>query len=609
MQDAPSPNKSDTVDVSEYLAVLRRRKLHFLLPFILVLGVSVYAALALPPVYKGTATILIEREEIPRDLVDTTITGYVAERIQGLKQRLITHQNLWRVAEEIDYLGPERESMASDEVVSAMREGILVEMVDVNTTDPGTGRASVATIAFTVSFEAPTAEWAAAGANALANLYLLEDRRARIEQATEVTQFLGQQAEGLLVRIADLESKLADFKKENAGQMPGVADFNMRLLEQVNANILRMEERIQSLAERRIYLQSQLATTSPTGPLIGEQGQRVLNASERLAMLQAQYARGAALYADNHPDLVRLRREIELLQAELGDGGAVNSAYGELQRLRAELSALTDRYSDSHPDVRRLKRSIAEVQAKLEATAAAAAPPPVVMQVPTNPAYIRLQTELDALDANMQADRGQLEKLRLRAADLEMRLSRTPSVEQEYLALTRDYQGAVGKYNEIQDKILKASAAERLEEAEKAQRFALIGPAREPLLPERPNRIGIALLGMFLAMTSGLGAVAASEYVDSRVRGTRDLIDVFGAPPLAAIPYIENTRDVWSRRTRAMAGVTVTVAVLSATVALVHVYVRPLDEVFVPAATQREEAPATSAPSSESSTRKPQQHG
>jgi len=72
-----------TVDISDYLAMLRRRRVQIIVPFALILLISISLAFGLPPVYQSTATILIERQEIPQEFVRSTVTSYAAERING----------------------------------------------------------------------------------------------------------------------------------------------------------------------------------------------------------------------------------------------------------------------------------------------------------------------------------------------------------------------------------------------------------------------------------------------------------------------------------------------------------------------------------------------
>ncbi len=74
-----------------------------------MLVVAAALAFLLPPVYRSEATILIERQSIPSDVVETTVTGYVQEQIEQLRQRINTRTNLLRIADQFDLYPGRRE--------------------------------------------------------------------------------------------------------------------------------------------------------------------------------------------------------------------------------------------------------------------------------------------------------------------------------------------------------------------------------------------------------------------------------------------------------------------------------------------------------------------
>ena len=80
------------------------------------------------------------------------------------------------------------------------------------------------------------------------------------------------------------------------------------------------------------------------------------------------------------------------------------------------------------------------------------------------------------------------EKLRM----YRQRLEETPKIEQEYVALQRDYQNAHTKHMEVMNKLLEARIGEGMEESQKAEKFTLIDPASFPEKPVSPNRLFIA---------------------------------------------------------------------------------------------------------------------
>jgi len=542
----------------DYLALLRRRRYALLLPLLLIAGSASALALLLPPIYRSQATILVERQEIPEALVTTTVTGYVQERIDRLTRRLLTPDRLAQIATEIGYPAPSTSPLPQGDITTTIRQGIVIELLDVRT-HSRSGSESSATVAFTVSFEAPTARLAQRGADAVAQLYLDEERRARQLQVQEVTRFLTLQREQQAAEIATLERRLAAFKQRHVNQLPELADLNLRLFEQSDEKLERSYEQLRLLQQRQLNLRTELTLTRASAPLYDDEGSRVMQPAERLAVLRSDYLRNAARYGSDHPDRQQLQREIALLAQQLGASDAVAAAhFHDLEREQAALFAAQQRYSREHPDVVRLQQRVAELQLALQQAQQqmlqVATPPsttaiasPVVAD---NPDYIRLRSELDGVDLAIEAELQKQAQLQQKRQQLEQRLLATPLVERDYRQLARDYDQAVTTYQETQQKLLQAQSAEQLEATGRGQQFTLTESASHPTTPERPNRLGIALLGMVLAIGGGLGGVTLAELLDRSLRGSRDIVMLFGAPPIATIPLIRRHHSAPYRRWR-----------------------------------------------------------
>ncbi len=63
-------------DFRDYIAILLRRKGLLFWPAAAIFAVAVVVAFVLPPVYRSSATVLIEQPEIPPDLVQSMVTSY-----------------------------------------------------------------------------------------------------------------------------------------------------------------------------------------------------------------------------------------------------------------------------------------------------------------------------------------------------------------------------------------------------------------------------------------------------------------------------------------------------------------------------------------------------
>src|SRR5262245_18895049 len=112
------------LDLSDSLAIIRRR---FFLAAIVTAGIALGAvalALTLPPTYEAAATILVESQQIPTDLASSTVTANADERIQTIQQRLLARDNLIAIAEKLGlygYMGTERSpTLVVDNLLSAI---------------------------------------------------------------------------------------------------------------------------------------------------------------------------------------------------------------------------------------------------------------------------------------------------------------------------------------------------------------------------------------------------------------------------------------------------------------------------------------------------------
>jgi capsular polysaccharide biosynthesis protein len=102
----------------------------------------------------------------------------------------------------------------------------------------------------------------------------------------------------------------------------------------------------------------------------------------------------------------------------------------------------------------------------------------------------------------------------------------------------------VRKYREIQAQLDEANRAETLESEQKGERFTLLEPPRLPTQPVSPNRPFIFFIGLIFAIAASAGLVITLETIDTTIRGSKDVVAILGAPPLATIPTLMNKSDI-----------------------------------------------------------------
>lgn len=525
MADTNTMDNLNTQHLGDYLAILRRRKKQVYYVAAGVFALAAILAVAIPAVYRSTATILIEQQEVPADVVASTVTGYATQRLQVIQQRVLNHDSLLGIIERHKLGADGGDAKAANQLVGRVRKDIKVEPVSASVTDPRSGASQVATIAFKLSFDSNDPRTAQKVAEELAQLFLKENQRIRTQKAESASGFLSSEEDKMRQYLAELEEQLAAYKEKNTGRLPELMGLNMSLLERTQKELEDLERHVYSLEERKLQLQSQLATVEPYS---GK------SAGGRLREAHAEYVTAAAVYSPDHPDVVRLRREIEQLKKEAGIVDDRESLEAEVIKGRAELAEAQQKYAAGHPDVVRRKNALANLENQLKNARSTGRVGLAIK--PDNPAYIAIQTQLASVELSLKAAKEQKVHAKEKSGEYERRVVQTPRVEQGGLALQREYDNAVKKYRELKQSLMGAELAVELEKEQRGGRFSILDPPQLPESPEIPNRRAFLLLGLVLGVGCGVGYASMAEYMDRTVRGAKTIASVTGALPLAVIP-------------------------------------------------------------------------
>ena len=559
--------------LAEYIDVFKRRKFQFFVTLLSVLIIGLIISIGLPAYYQSKAVILIEQQEIPQDLVRSTVTGYANQRVQIISQRVMTTTNLSQIIDKYNLYAEEREDDPLEVVLFDMREDIAMDMINADVVDPATGRAAKATIAFSLAYENRSPSLAQKVANELVSLFLNENLKDRTQTAMEATNFLADEAERLSKQVSGLESKLATFKEEHADALPELADLNQQFMNRTESEIDRVEEQMQNLKERRIYLQSELSQQDPTENKSSPS--RILSPSERLEALETEYISLTSRYSADHPDVISVKKEIAALEMEVGSGKTKSQLAIDLADAKANLATLQEKYSSDHPDVKRQQRVVDSLQASYDKAPRTKKVDPD--ETIDNPIYVQLKSELDATAIELASLQGRQQKLRDKLQDYEDRIIQAPQVEREYRELLRNYQNDLAKYQEIKAKQMEAEVAQSLESENKSERLTLIEPPLLPEKPAKPNRWALALLSVILSIVAGFGLVMLLDALDDNVYGRKGVERLLGTAPLAVVPYMETSTEKSTRYMKYVVIIAVAVVMVLIALFLFNQFVKPLD--------------------------------
>ncbi|MGW8310072.1 MAG: GumC family protein [Thiogranum sp.] len=561
------------LDLTDYLDAFKRRHRSIIAIAILVFLIGAMVGLLWPPTYKSTATILIKEQDIPPDLVRSTVTSFASQRIQAISQKVMARPNLLEIINKYGVYKDQTARLTTEELVAQMRENITFDLIDANVVDPRTGRPMAATIAFHVGFTGNNPAQVQKVANELMSLYLKENLKERSQQASQTYSFLNDESKRLSGEIADLEAKLAKFKEENANVLPEVRDLNQTQMEQTQRALSDIESQTNALQQTLVYLESQLSQLKPF------ESTREADPKLRLQALRTEYLRLLARYSPDHPDVVRTRREIEGLERETGRVDNSAEQLKKIEELRVQRAALAEKYSAQHPDVVAVERQIAALEKGMSSDTTAAAPALMSQAAnnPDNPAYIQLQTQIETTRAKIRALREQKTAQEARLAEYAQRLAQTPQVEREYRQLDRNLKNTTAEYENIHGKLVTAEIGQELEKDSKGERFEIIEP---PILPEEPispNRPAILFLSFVLAIGLGFGYAIIAESLDDAVHSSKAVAMAVGSTPLAVIPYITNAQEISRRKRRIVTGAAAAATALILAIGAIHYFYKPLD--------------------------------
>jgi len=488
------------------LQVWHRRKWIGILVFTAVLTGVVAAVVSLPSLYRASATVLVDRQEVSEAFVRPSVTAELETRIQTIHQRVMSRA---RLAEVIVRLGlyPElREVVSIDQVVDRIRRDIDLRLRGV---DQASGR--TATIAFTLSFTGRHPQTVADVANTLAGFYVQENTDARQRQAAQTAAFLGKQLALIKEELDERERRVSEFSGQHADELR--VEANAAVLDRLNARLrLNGEYQLRNL-DRRDRIEDHIAGAG----LSGSAGQEPTTPGAQLLKLKLERAELVRKFSAEYPDVVQVDAEIAALERHL-------------------------------------------TQAKPAGNGASA---PADPEMSLNPSLAEVNRELGALKEEEAL-------LRRSIAVYEARVEAAPAREREVEDMSREREAARERYRALLKQYEDAQLAASLEEDQNVERFRVLDPAIPPGRPAAPNRLWLAMMGLFASLACGVGAVLAVERVDTTFHTADDLRAFADIPTLATLRQVPTRAVQREKRFRAALAGCGAIAILALIAAGTH---------------------------------------
>jgi succinoglycan biosynthesis transport protein ExoP len=490
---------SQTLDLA--LDAWSRRKWIALLVFFAVGGAAAALALSLPNLYRASATVLVERQQVSEAFVRPSVTAELETRLQTIREDVMSRSRLSELIGSLDLYPEARQKVPLEALVGRMRRDIELDLKGVDSLMSG----RTSTISFSISYGGRDPETVARVANALAGMYVQENTRIREGQARRTAEFLKNQLADVKKELDAHDQRENDFRLGHIGELPQQVTTNLASLERLNTQLrLNGENQIRALDRReRIERQRTEAVAAPPLSASAPEAERIAKLRQQLEDLQSRFT-------DAYPDVARLRADIDTLTRQMAQHAA------------------SDRPAPTPGDPRpRLAESLADV------------------------------------DAELRALKEEERTLRQTIAGYEQRVENAPKRQQEFQEMSRDYETTKERYDTLLKRYEEARLAASLEQGQDVEQFRILDTALPPRDPVAPNRVRLLAFGLVLAIGLAVGAVMAFEKLDTAFHRIEDLRAFVTVPTLARVPLIPSRIQVRRNRRRgALMAVSAVIAVL-----------------------------------------------
>ena len=526
MNQSIASEEREEKNFSEYLATIIHYRHLVIVTTILLVLVSIVVAYLLPSSYKSEGLILIESQEIPTNLIKSTVTSYASQRIEMIKQRAMTTDKVMEMVEKFDLYPTLRQQAPLSEIVNLFRDNVNIEMLEANVTDPYSGRAKKATIAFTISFLDSQPKTAQYVTNELITEFLDENIKTRTHRAMETTLFLDEEAGKLQRKVRLLEQQIAGFKEKYKESLPELLQFNLSSIE-------RLQEELTANQKQIIQLKDKIAITTL----------EYTNLKQYIASQERDQ------YSDSD-------MEMDLATAEI------------------KLSQLLSKYSTEHPDVKKIKSHITRLKSGDSLNT------PLQMKA-NDPVILQLESKVTLAKREIARLRNRAIEINEKLASYEARVIQTHQVQRQYDELVREHAQHIVKYQEMKSKKMEAELAQNLESENKGESFTLIEPPRIPVKPEKPNRKKFLLVGVIMSLMTGISLALLIEKIIGGVRGEHAMTRLLANPPIAVIPMMYSEEERRKSRHFNLQLMLGFVAMIGMTLLGSHYWLIPLDLIWL----------------------------
>ncbi len=227
----------------------------------------------------------------------------------------------------------------------------------------------------------------------------------------------------------------------------------------------------------------------------------------------------------------------------------------EIANLEDQLKTLLIDSTEEHPLVKDLRQQIAKAKTEMDSGEFKV---PNLATTSDNPTYQALKKELDKIESTALGAAQPSAASGSAPEDTNSTIYKLMVIDKLDSALARDKNVNETIYNMLLQRLETAKITQRLEASKSGTRYTVIDPARLPLVPSKPSKTVIVLLGLLLGVSVGTGLVFGSEFMDQSFLDIEDAKNTLELPILGGISRITTQEEIDREKDKKQKFITIT---------------------------------------------------
>ena len=463
------------------------RKHWWILPLTSITGLALAlaATYVLPNRFTSQTLVLVEQQSVSTELVKPVITEATNQRLASMKEQILSRSRLQPIIEKFGLFPGLRDTVHMEDLVVRLRSQIEVTPID---TMQGTANRQLP--GFHINVTADNPQVAQRICTEITTMFMEQNSSETSKRNTQATEFFSQQVDEAKRKLDEQDARLAEFKKKYMGALPEQEQQNLALLSGMNTQLDAATQALARAQQDKGFNESLLASQLANLKMVKSGESTPETMEQQLTTLQDQLTALQARYTPDHPDVIKVKSQIEQLRKRMNDTPKANN-------------------------------STQSTQAGIES--------PAIQQ-------LRAKLRQDDLNiADLVKRQGQIQsQINL----LQGRIQSSPAVEQQFKELTRTYQTALDFYNDLLRKRDQAEVAKQLDQQQGGEQFSVLDPPSLPMSPSFPKKPIFGAGGLGGGLTIGLALLYLLAALDGSMHTERDVEVCLKLPVLAMIPSV-----------------------------------------------------------------------